>query len=73
MTTVMSMSDYEIESESSDSGYGEEIMYTGWNPEIDSVHEQLQIVPTGDHSAIPDDLATTSAALFLRKMYSYQR
>ena len=73
MTIVMNMSDYEIESEPLDIEYGDEILDAGWNPEVDSVCEQLQLVPTGEQMALPDDLTTVAAELFLRKMYSYQR
>jgi hypothetical protein len=72
MTIVMNMSDYEIESEALEVEDGEEIMYAGWNPDVDSVSEQLQLVPTSEHRPLPDDLKTVAAELFLRKMYSYQ-
>ena len=48
-------------------------MYAGWNPDVDSVREQLQLVPTSEQMTLPDDLTTVAAELFLRKMYSYQR
>ena len=73
MTIVMNMSDFEIEGEGLDSEYGEEIMNTGWNPDIELVREQLQYVPASEQMTIPDDLATVAAEVFLRKMYSYQR
>ena len=74
MTIVMNMSDYEIERDALESEYGEEIMNTGWNPEVELVREQLQlVVPTSEQTTIPDDLATVAAESFLRKMYSYQR
>lgn len=72
MTIVMNMSDYEIERETLDAEYSEEIMNTGWNPDVDLVCEQLQLVPASEEMAIPDDLAKVSAELFLRKMYSYK-
>lgn len=73
MTIVMNMSDYEIERGALEVEYEEEIMNSGWNPDVELVQEQLQLVPTDERMTIPDDLATTSAELFLRKMYSYQR
>ena len=73
MIIVMNMGDYEIEQDELEIEYGEEIMNAGWNPEVDSVHEQLQILTDSEMNTIPDDLATASAELFLRKMYSYQR
>jgi hypothetical protein len=77
MKVTMNMSNYEIEHETIDAEYGDEILYTGWNPEIDSVCQQLQLepqlVPTTQQLTMPADLATEVAELFLRKMYSYQR
>lgn len=73
MTIVMNMSDHEIEREALEVEYDEEVMNTGWNPGVDSVSEQLQLVQTSEQNSMPDDLATVSAELFLRKMYSYQR
>jgi hypothetical protein len=46
---------------------------SGWNPEIDSVSQQLQLVPANQELDMPADLSTEVAELFLRKMYSYQR
>jgi hypothetical protein len=73
MTIVMNMSNYEIEPETIEAEYSDEILYAGWNPEVDLVREQLQLVPTSEQMTIPDDLATVAAELFLRKMYSYRR
>ena len=70
MTIVMNMSDYEIERGALEVEYEEEIMNSGWNPDVELVQEQLQLVPTDEGMTIPDDLATTSVELFLRKMYS---
>lgn len=78
MTIVMNMSDFEIEGEEpgieyGEEEYGEEIMNTGWNPDIELVRAQLQYAPTSEQMTIPDDLAAVAAEAFLRKMYSYQR
>ena len=73
MTIVMNMNDYEIEREELDVEYGEEIMNTGWNPDVELVREQLQIAPTGEDRAMPDDLVSAAAEIFLRKMYFYRR
>jgi hypothetical protein len=40
---------------------------------VDSVCQQLELVPTSEQLAMPEGLATEVAELFLRKMYSYQR
>jgi len=77
MKVTMNMSNYEIEHETIEAEYGDEILCAGWNPEIDSVCPQLQLelqlVPTIQQLTMPADLATEVAELFLRKMYSYQR
>lgn len=74
MKTIMDMSNYEIEYESIVDDYGDEILSSGWNPEIDLVHEQLQLVPaSSEQLPMPEGLATEVVELFLRKMYSYQR
>lgn len=72
MIIVMNMSDHEIEHDESADEYGDEIMNTGWNPDVDSVHKQLQIVPGSEPTRMPDDLASVSAEIFLEKMHSYQ-
>jgi hypothetical protein len=73
MKVTMNMSDFEIEYETIEEEYGEEILCSGWNPEVDSVCQQLELVPTSEQLAMPEGLATEVAELFLRKMYSYQR
>ena len=73
MKVNMDMSNYEIEYERIEDDYGEEILCSGWNPEVDSVRQQLQLVPTSEQLAMPEGLATEVAELFMRKMYSYQR
>jgi hypothetical protein len=73
MKVTMSMSNYEIEYEAIEDEYGDEILCSGWNPEVDSVYQQLQLVPAGDQLTMPEGLATEVVELFLRKMYSYQR
>jgi hypothetical protein len=73
MTIVMNMSNYEIEHETTEAEYGDEILCAGWNPEVDSVCQQLQLVPSTEQLAMPAALTTEVVELFLRKMYSYQR
>lgn len=72
MKITMSMSDYEIE-DSTEAEYSDDILYAGWNPEVDSVSQQLQLVPTPEEQDMPVALTTEIVELFLRKMYSYQR
>jgi hypothetical protein len=73
MNVTMDMSSYEIESETMEAEYGDEILCAGWNPEIDTVCQQLQLEPASQDLDMPVDLSTEVAELFLRKMYSYQR
>jgi len=73
MKVTMNMSNYEIEHETIEAEYSDEILCAGWNPEIDSVCQQLQLqlVPTAQQLIMPADLATEVAELFLKKMHSY--
>ena len=73
MTIVMNMSNYEIEPETIEAEYSDEILYAGWNPEVDSVCQQLQLVPTTEQRTMPATLTAEVVELFLRKMYSYRR
>lgn len=71
MNVTMNMSNYELETIEAE--YGDEILLAGWNPEVDSVCQQLQLVPAAEQLAMPAELSTEVAELFLRKMYSYLR
>jgi len=73
MKITMDMSSYQIEQETIETEYGDEILCAGWNPEVDSVCQQLQLVPTTEQQDMPDALKAEAMELFLRKMYSYQR
>ena len=73
MKITIDMSSYEIEHDADENEYDDEILRSGWNPEVDSACQQLQLVPANDQLAMPEGLATEVAELFLRKMYSYQR
>jgi hypothetical protein len=70
MSVTINMSSYEVETIETE--YSDEIMCSGWNPEVDSVALQLQYIPATQQPAIPTDLATEVTEIFLRKMYSYQ-
>lgn len=74
MSITMNMKIYESEHDSMEAEYSDDILYAGWNPEVDSVvYQQLQLVTTTEQRAMPVALTTEVAELFLRKMYSYQR
>lgn len=72
MGSVMKMSSDEMGLDSMEDEYGDEIMSAGWNPEIDQVREQLQLVPVSDQQAPSGDPAMAISEQFLRRMYSYQ-
>lgn len=73
MGVVMSMNSYEIEHDSMEEEYGEEVMYAGWNPAVALVCQQHLIAPFNRQLIMPSDLATLDAESFLQKMYSFQR
>ena len=73
MKVTMDMRNYEIELDTIETEYGDEILYAGWNPEVDSLSQQLQMVPITEQPTMPTALATEVLELFLRKMYSCQR
>ena len=73
MGVVMNMSSYEIERDSMEEEYGEEVMYAGWNPAVALARQQQMVVPTGRQMSMPAELAAVDAELFLQKMYAYQR
>jgi len=73
MKATMNMSDYEFEDEAIQAEYADEILYAGWNPEIDSACQQLQLAQAAGQSAMPAALTAEVAELFLGKMYSCQR
>ena len=73
MKVTMDMSNYETERESTEAEYGDEILFAGWTPEVDTVCQQLQLAQKTEQSAMPTSLTTEVVEIFLRKMYSYQR
>jgi len=44
MIMTMSMSDYEVESQSPETDYEDDIMYAGWNPDVDFLCEQQLVI-----------------------------
>lgn len=72
MSITMSLSSYEIEHDSMATEYDDDILYVGWNPEVDSVCQHLQLEPTTEQPAMSFETTTEVAELFLRKMYSFQ-
>jgi len=73
MKVTMNMSNYEIRHETLESEYGDEVLFAGWNPEVDTACQLLQLVPATEQPAVPTSITTEVVALFLRKIYSLQR
>lgn len=73
MKITMDMSSYEIEKDEVEAEYSDDILYTGWNPEVDSMREQLQPIPAAEPQEMPVDITPEAMEIFLKKMYSYQR
>lgn len=71
MGSAMKMSNYEVDLDSMEAEYGDEIMSTGWNPDVDLVREQLQLVSVSENMAGSADPALFVSEMFLRRMYSY--
>lgn len=73
MATTMNMSGYEIEREAvAVEEYGEEVMCSGWNPQLAAVGAE-SIAETGRRDAFPPGLAHRDVDAFLQKMYRFQR
>jgi hypothetical protein len=73
MSITMNMSNYEIEHETAETEYSDEILNAGWNPAVDLLCQQQLLITTEKQMPMPTDLTSMIAELFLRKMYSYQR
>ena len=73
MGVVMNMSSYEIEDDSTEVEYGEEVMYAGWNPAVTQVCQQQMVATTNGHASMSAELATVDVESFLQKMYAFQR
>ncbi len=68
-TMTMDMSSYEIDADcAKDVGYAEEILNSGWNPEL-SVQHHLAT----EHHDMSRTMAIEDIPAFLRKMYASQR
>ncbi len=74
MGVVMNMSSYEIERDDAmEAEYGEEVLYSGWNPAVTLACQQHALSRTDGQMAMPPILATVDAEVFLQKMYACQR
>lgn len=71
-TVMMNMSDYEIERGMAMEDYGEEVMNSGWNPELALAHHEEHLpAPHEQHAPMPADLAAMDVEQFVRRMYVY--
>lgn len=70
MKTQMDMSSYEIEVDSMVE-YGDDVLYAGWNPEVCSVNQQLQLAPTTELQGMSAASSTKLAELFLGRIYAF--
>lgn len=66
---TMEMSKYAVERDSSVIvEYGDEVLYAGWNPEL-ALREKV----ASEHVTMPLSLIPVDVAVFLKRMYAYQR
>jgi hypothetical protein len=73
MGVVMNMSNYEIERDDAmEAEYGEEVLYSGWNPAVALACQQHSLQDAGGSVTMPSSLATVDAEVFLQKMYACQ-
>lgn len=74
MNISMNMTGHEVDGDSLEAEYSEEVMYAGWNPDISLLLCQQQSrVLAEEHSSLTVDLALEDAGFFLQKMYASQR
>jgi hypothetical protein len=73
MKTTMDTSSHEIEHDSMEAEYSDDILYAGWNPEVDSVSQQLQLLLTTEQRNMSTAPTTKVAELFLGTINSFQR
>ena len=73
MGVVMNMSSYEIERDDAmEAEYGEEVLYSGWNPAVALACQQHSLQEIGRPMTMPSSLATMDAEVFLQEMYACQ-
>jgi hypothetical protein len=53
--------------------YGDDILYVGWNPEVGSVNQQLQLANTAKQNDMSGTFTPKEPESFLRRIYSFQR
>ena len=73
MSIEMNISNYEMERDSMEAEYGDEVMCVGWNPAVELVTQQQTFASNPKPTTMPAYLATANAELFLKRIYSSQR
>jgi hypothetical protein len=74
MGVVMNMSSYEIERDyAMEAEYGEEVLCSGWNPDVALACQQHALPRADRQMTMPSILAAVDAEVFLQKMYTCQR
>ena len=71
MDSAMRMRNHEIELDAMEEEYGDEILSTGWNPDVNLVCQELQLMSASAQITAPGDPATVISEMLLRRMYSY--
>lgn len=73
MGIVMNMSSYEVEHDNAmKAEYGEEVLFSGWNPVVALACQQQALSENGRPMAMPSTLAAVDVEVFLQKMYACQ-
>ncbi len=71
-TILMNMSSPGIEFETTMlEEYGFEVMFSGWNPQVAMVVEQLRMV-IDQQVTLPAEIANVDVDAFLQKLYEFQ-
>jgi hypothetical protein len=74
MTIAMNMNNYKIENNDLlQTLYGDEVLCSGWIPEIGLLPQQSALSEIGKSRPMPADLALVDTEVFLKKMYTYQK
>ncbi len=62
MKTKMDMGSHEIERDSIEE-YGDDVLYAGWNPEVGSVNQQIQLAATTEQQGM-SAVSTTNVSIW---------
>jgi hypothetical protein len=73
MKVTMNMSSHEIEHDTVDAEYGDDILYAGWNPEVDKLNLQLQLAPAVEQRDMSNAPSKKVPDLFIGRKYHFLR